>query len=284
MKRLMSICAVILFSGCAGANLKFEPVPTPGQKEVYERGIGVLTSVKRNAVVVAPDPSVYNESDSPTIAVYVVNNSTSEFNFSTENIKAYVDGESVKVYTYEELYKDIQRKASAAAFGAVLNSVVQSANAANERQTTDFTATTSNGINAVRGSVATVKTGLSAREQREIQRDAAANMSGIEARRHTSLQNLNSAILRKTTIMPGAIDGGYIILGHIPMPQPSYGRRYEECRRRRFSGDGSYDGSCEYLREPDQSPSTGLQKWANVKIAVVVDGETHEFSFKHSKI
>lgn len=284
MKILLGL-VVLLSSGCS-YNLKFDPVAASGQKERFDNGVGILTSSKVYTVIVAPNPSVYNESDQPMLAVYVVNNSTNEFNFSTDNIKAFVGDEELKVYSYEDLFVKIQRKSEFASLGVILNSAIQSANAAYSQTNSNFSSTQygPNGqIITSQGSINTVNAGESNKAQREISNEATANLSGIAARKELAITNINSTILRKTTIMPGTINGGYVTLSKIPLPEPKKGFAYFECRRK-SAGVGGYDGSCDrYLNKQADTVPKPVDA-VDVKVIVTIEGERHEFTFRQSNV
>ena len=71
-----------------------------------------------------------------------------------------------------------------------------------------------------------------------------ANMEAIYSRTEQSLNELGSTILKKTTIVPQMLHGGYVVIAKIPDPT----RPHE------------------------------------IKVVVTTDGERHEFLLQHSKV
>ena len=98
-----------------------------------------------------------------------------------------------------------------------------------------------------------------------------------------AITNINSTILRKTTIMPGTINGGYVTLSKIPLPEPKKGFAYFECRRK-SAGVGGYDGSCDrYLNKQADTVPKPVDA-VDVKVIVTIEGERHEFTFRQSNV
>lgn len=221
------------------------------------------------------------------VAVYVLNTSTKEFNFSTDNIKAFVDNEEVKIYSYEELFVKIQRRSEFASLGVILNSAIQSANAAYAQTTSNISAThygPDGQMAATHGSVSAINAGENAKARREISKDTATDLAHVAAQKDLVVANINSTILRKTTIMPGAINGGYVTLSKISFPVANEGFAYIDCRRM-YSGVGGYDGSCDkYMNKAKSTTDSKPDDTVDLKIIVTIEGEKHEFTFRQSKI
>ena len=100
---------VIFFSGCA-TTYKLDPQAQKGQQAVYRDGVETMLSKKKANVAVRSSTNTYSSDNRPTIIVSVFNKTNRSFNFSTENIKVFVDGKAHKVFTYDELVDEVKTK------------------------------------------------------------------------------------------------------------------------------------------------------------------------------
>jgi len=252
MKRIIPIILVgLLIQGCA-TTLKLEPVATNGQKEIFQEGVESVMSAKKALVAIRPLSNTYTSNVRPTIVVSVFNGTDTSFNFSTEDIQAFVDHKPLKVYTYEELAAEVKHRQACLALAAALQGVSRSmnaANAGNTYQSGNYNASVygSNGYNAYGSGSYTGYTYNPAAAQQA--QDAAnaqtqAEMRNIKFETERALQGLSSTILKKTTVFPHSWYGGYV--------------EFEKL---------------EDLTQPH-----------DINILVNASGEQHEFLFKQQKV
>lgn len=223
MKKVLGIIiALLALQGCT-STLAIKPIPQEGQYQVYKEGVEAVLSDKNALVAIRPSSSTYNSSERPTIVISVLNKTNEPFNFSTDNVHAYLDGEPLRVFTYEELAAEVKKAQAWAAVAAALNGMAQSMNAANAGytyQSGSFNASAygNNGYSAHGyGSYSGYSYNAAAAQQAQAAANAQtqAKMDAIRNQTEQSLAQLSSTILRKSTVMPQSWHGGYIALDNI---------------------------------------------------------------------
>ena len=127
--RMINLIALIVFAvllqGCA-STLKLDPKALNGQKEIYQEGVEAIISVKKTLVAIRPSSDTYSSENRPTIVVSVFNGTAEPFNLSTEDIHVSVDGQPLKVFTYNELVAEIKHKQKWDAIAVALGGAAQS--------------------------------------------------------------------------------------------------------------------------------------------------------------
>ncbi len=222
MKKFFSIlmsCTLLL--GCV-STLKIEPLALDEQLEINQNGVETVISPKNALVAIRPLTNTYSTDARPTLVVSVLNGTEKPFNFSTENIRVFVDGTPHKIFTYDELVTEVQRLQ---VWGA-LSGVAQPMNAANAGYSSSY------GIPNV---YVYDKYGDSAYEsdsysyyirdaaaaqqaQADANAQAQANTQVIKNQTKLSLNSFSSAMLKKTTVFPQSWHGGFAIMAEIPNP------------------------------------------------------------------
>ena len=227
MRKIIFVFVLIFFlQGCA-TTLRLDPVATDGQQEIYQEGTKTLISAKNSLVAIRPSANTYQSSQRPTLVVSVLNGTEKPFNFSTENIDAYVNGKPVKVFTYDELVAEIKKQQAAAALAIALGGIAQSMNAANAGYTYHSGTYNSSyyGNYGYSGYGSGSYSGYSYNPAAALQAQAAANnqmmtnMAAVKAQTNQALNTLSSTILKKSTVFPQQMYGGYIKLEKIQTPK-----------------------------------------------------------------
>ncbi len=223
MKKLFILMLAIgALQGCA-TTLKLDPVASGEQKEIFQGGTETLISAKQSLVAIRPSANSYQSVQRPSLVVSVTNGTDEQYNFGPENISASVNGQSVKVFTYDELVAEVKRRQAWAAVAAALNGAAQSMNAANAGYTYNSGTYNSSyygsGYSGY-GSYSGYTYNAAAVQQAQAAANAQtqANMAAIEAQTDKDLNQLSSTMLRKETVFPQKTLGGYITLDKLPVP------------------------------------------------------------------
>ncbi len=225
MKKLyILILAIGVLQGCA-TTLMLDPVASEKQKEIFQGGIETLISAKQSLVAIRPSTNTYRSVQRPTLVVSVTNGTDEPYNFGTENISVLVNGQSVKVFTYDELVAEVKRRQAWAAVAAALEGLGQSMKAADAGYTynsgtynSSYYGSGSSGYGY--GSYSGYSYNAEAVQQARATANAQtqANMAAIKTKADQALNQLSSTILRKETVFPQKTYGGYITLEKIPVP------------------------------------------------------------------
>lgn len=225
MRKIVSVFILISFlQGCA-TTLRLNPVAINGQQEIFQEGTKTLISAKNSLVAIRPSTNTYQSVERPTLVVSVSNGTEKPFNFSTEDMEVYVDNNPVKVFTYDELVAEVKKRQAHAAFAAALSGVAQSINAANAGYTYHSGTYNSSYYSnyGYSGHGFGSYSGYSYNQAAALQAQNAANtqmmmnMAAINSQTNQALDELSSTILKKSTVFPQKIHGGYIKLEKIPV-------------------------------------------------------------------
>lgn len=110
MRNLLYLAISLFFlSGCS-ASLKMSPIASEGQDTFFEKGTESLRSTKKAIVELRPVQDGYKSEERNTFAISVYNATHNPFKFSTNNILASVNGQRLKVYSYEELVSEVMNE------------------------------------------------------------------------------------------------------------------------------------------------------------------------------
>jgi hypothetical protein len=227
MRKIVFIFLLISFlQGCA-TTLRLDPVAIEGQQEIYQEGTETLISAKNSLVAIRPSTNTYQSVQRPTLVVSVLNGTKKPFNFSTEDIDVYANGKPVKVFTYDELVAEVKRQQACAALAVALGGVAQSMNAANAGYTYHSGTYNSSYYSnyGYSGYGSGSYSGYSYNPAAALQAQAAANaqmltnMTVIKSQTNQALNELGSIILKKSTVFPQKMHGGYIKLEKIQVPE-----------------------------------------------------------------
>jgi hypothetical protein len=220
MKKLFLLMLTIgAMQGCS-TTLKLNPVASDEQNEIFQGGTKALISTKKSLVTIRPSANSYQSGQRPSLVVSVTNGTDASYNFSPDNIRASINGQSVKVFTYEELVAEVNSQQAWAILGAALGSAAQSFSAANSGYTynTSYYSSGYGGNRYTPYSSYTYNSAAVQQAQAATNAQNQANMAAIKTQTDKALDRLSSTILRKETVFPQKTVGGYITLDKFPVP------------------------------------------------------------------
>ena len=176
-------------------------------------------SAKNSLVTIRPSANTFQSEQRPSLVVSVTNGTDESYNFSSDDIRASVNGQSVKVFTYEELVAEVKSQQAWAILGAALGGAAQSYSAANSGYTYNSSYYGSGyGSNRYAPySGYTYNSAAVQQAQAAANAQNQANMAAIKTETDTALNRLSSTILRKETVFPKKTFGGYITLDKFPV-------------------------------------------------------------------
>jgi hypothetical protein len=217
---------VVLLSGCT-STIKTAAVIKNGQKSVYKDGVEYVYSKKHSTVALASMNSERDASVRPSYYVYALNETKDDQLISTENVKAFITGNQIKVFTYEEIAKEIEDKRKAAVFAAALSGAIQSYNAASAgNQYTTGTYNTNYyskgryvGTSTSTYTSHTYDQGAAIRAQNSVNAQTQNNMDRINDSANIQQSAAKAQLLRKNTVTPNAECMGYVLLDKTPVPE-----------------------------------------------------------------
>ena len=230
MKNAMAFLALGLLCGCA-SNDRISLVADQSQQAITRDGVPSLISSKRQVVMLRPASSLIESSGRPAFVVAVYNPKRTSVELRASQISAHLNDVSngpvaLRVYSYEELVAEVQKKQRWAAFGAALQGVgaAMSATSAGYSRTTGTYGSSTYGtysgdLNGVYSgsttgvySATTYDSGRAYAAQQQASAQTAANMAAIQAQGRHALSNLQNLILKDNTVLPGQWVGGVIVL------------------------------------------------------------------------
>jgi hypothetical protein len=224
MERLFILMLAIgVLQGCA-TTLKLYPVAAEGQKEIFQGGIETLISAKQSLVAIRPSDNTYQSEQRPSLVVTITNGTDEPYNFGPGNISASVNGQYVKVFTYDELVAEVKAQQAWAVVATALNAAVQSMNAANAGYTYNsgtynpsYSGSDYSGY-GYGSSGYTYNAAAAQQAQAASNAQTQANMTAIQTQTNVALNQLEATMLRKETVFPQKTFGGYITLDDLPVP------------------------------------------------------------------
>jgi len=186
--------------------------PINGQVENWRNGIQYVDDAKSASTVRVVSIQDALPDKQSTFRVLVLNKSDKPITFGPESITIhYSGGESIKLYTYEELVgrlrRDIKRRQAVALLGAAF-----SAQAADGYTTGSFGysgTTPYGGYVSGSGIYSGYDPALARQQQQAVQEQLVAVNGAIQARQLSGSQALNS-LIRRSTAQPGGTVGGIV--------------------------------------------------------------------------
>ena len=115
MRKIFIVSAIcLLMLGCKTvSSYKLSGQALEGQERLNREGIEDIVSFKKATVFIRPSKDIYAPEINARPSFIVGVKGDREFEFSTDNIKAYVDGNPHRIMTYEELLKEVGEEYSA---------------------------------------------------------------------------------------------------------------------------------------------------------------------------
>lgn len=207
----------LLLSGCVSTKSITVSDASP-VRATYEQGTAVLKSQKTNGVVLRVLTAEFTKETNalPSFYVAISNGGDKEIDFSTTNLAAFSGKERVRVYTFEELQKKINREAAMMAFALAMNSASQSIAASMPQTTYSSGSAYASGTGGYAratysGTTTTYNPAAAAAAQAQINAQTMNQMSMVASARDIQLNNTGS-ILKRNTVPPDAFAGGVIKL------------------------------------------------------------------------
>ena len=117
----------VLISGC-GNYYSLRPVAAKDQKISYQQGKTALVSQKGNIVVITPEYSELNGQNKLGVSLGVTNLGSQSFVFSSDNVRVMTDQGPLKVYSYDEIQAEENRRQSGERLVAALQVLDNSVN------------------------------------------------------------------------------------------------------------------------------------------------------------
>lgn len=238
---LLAVSAVLV-TGCAQVALDVPPEQA-GRVPMMD-GRPVLISKKRNTAFVSFSPEAFPAGQRGLITLAVKNGAGKPFNVGPENVQVVADGKALKVFSHQDITREIKAQAAAAAFAVALAGAGQ-AMAASMPATTTTYGTTSNygnfygtarpaygGYNPVNysgnysgwgtysGTSTTYNPAATAGALAAVNANTTQQVGMINQNRAAAMQDAAS-MLKTTTVPPGQTYGGNIVFKLPPAPGKS---------------------------------------------------------------
>lgn len=220
MKWFLSVAIMFfILTGCV-STVGVKSSPRQNQEVIYSRGSEVIASQNQNFVAISIVEPEYKETKRSRYLVFFKNLSQSPVNFSTQNITAAINGVGVRVCTYAQLAKEIERNRDLQQFSNSLAGAFNSIGAVNSGYT-NYNGTVYNqsmGVSSYSGS--SYNTGDAYATQALVQAETKQNSGRINNQANSSLYTLEKLALRKQTVWPNKYHGGFIQLEKHRLSKP----------------------------------------------------------------
>ena len=215
MKKLLALTLLFLVQGCA-SHVNLTPLAGNNQECIYRQGCPAIVSNKKNSVQLGPLDTSFEEGDRAKMAVSVLNNSTTSFNFSIDSITATANYEPLHIITYKEREDEIKSAQAWASFAAALGNAGKQISASANSYQTEYGTSTATAYNNYGGSAwgygshsTTTYNPAAAQEARDRANAEYKNeMRAIKAETNQKLSKVSSEYLKMNTIFPGKAFGG----------------------------------------------------------------------------
>lgn len=188
-KTIIAFVLCLLMMGCVTTStLKFDPQALDGQETISKDGVEAVISQKKVRVTVQPAVGTYTSQDRPTIAVSVYGGEEA-FNFSTEDIQVFVDGNPHGIIPYDELVKEIENR---------------------EKKK----------INRLKIENDKRREGAGSNPDRayRVEKEYNSNVAAVKREKKQAIRALDATMLKKTTVSPREECSGHVTMERIPDP------------------------------------------------------------------
>ncbi|HRZ37302.1 MAG TPA: hypothetical protein P5534_13180 [Candidatus Paceibacterota bacterium] len=183
----------------------------------YKQGEAILCLTKTNSVLIALSQPEFGAGQPPAVFVLVANTSPRPFVLGPASVRVLGDGKPVRIYTYEDLKRGIEKEASREAFRAVMAAVGDSMSASSPTVSTtsgNYSMYGSSGWTAHGNFSANTHTydpAAQAAARAAIDQRTDNWLARIAANKATQVNSLDW-ILRENTLQPGTYAGGLVKL------------------------------------------------------------------------
>ena len=224
MKNTIFVLVLCLFlHGCASTKttVKLVPQALTGQKIIDQKGADAVISHKKTSAAVRPPAGAFLSEGRPMLYISVYG-SQKPFDFSTEDIQVFVNGNPHRVLTYDALVKEIDRDQGSMA--AALNSrlMAQSARTAEHAykpSSNPEVFSPSDNPNIIGD---TTKYGYKydinsvAQNQSRANAQMQAQQMAMAKQKQQAISTLSEIMLKKTTVSPNTWHRKYVVIEKIP--------------------------------------------------------------------
>jgi uncharacterized protein YceK len=227
--RVLPLAAVALLAGCSTTATL---TPAEGSRVEYTAGHPVMLSEAAGSVVQLTPTAVQVEAGSRMgLWINVHNVSAEPIDFDVSSVRA-----TVRVYTYEELKKEIERQAMWAAIGQGLQAAGEGMQAANAGYRTSYTQGTASAYGSggyaygnYHSTTTTYDPAAAAAAQAQVDANNRARMAELAAARGSALGAIEH-VVRRTTLSPGESYTGAVVIDapgggqtdfEVEVPRPS---------------------------------------------------------------
>ncbi|MDZ4760806.1 MAG: hypothetical protein SGJ21_07025 [Alphaproteobacteria bacterium] len=228
MFKALTFGIVLIAAPAQAAPYELRPVAEEGQTIRYVQGVGVLESPLGDVMVrIAPLKPAFDGNERAAFVVIVFNNSQTAFDLDPNSIAATSNGRSWRRFSAGELIGEIERRANTQnALSAFFYGFSSGLANGQTTITTNGTMMSTGSLNFSNGrlpyqqfsqgqSISTI-IDPTAQLQAQMSLDAQqrADRSDTESRLQTSLNAVQSLVLQRTTVDPGAMAGGEVYFGN----------------------------------------------------------------------
>jgi hypothetical protein len=192
-----------------------------GQQTITRDGESALISAKKNVVMIQPVSGSVSAGDRPAFVLLVGNMTRERLEFSPNMLSARVvaadnTSNSLKIFTYEELVQEENRRQMVGALAAGLAAAGRSMNAANAGYSNtygNFGAVDSYGYRTSGTySARTYDSYRAFSAQQLANAQTSADFASLRAAGEQNMARLQGTIIKGSTIFPGEMYGGQIVL------------------------------------------------------------------------
>ena len=184
-KIIFTFVLCLLIQGCASTlTFKLDPQVLNGQEQISQEGAKAVISQKKARVAIRPLTDTYPSEDRPRFVLSVYGGEE-PFNFSTGNIRVFVDGNPHLVFTYDELVADINEQEK------------REIKKAEDWRSDQYR---SWGASAI------------------ITKDFDERINVIQNKTQKSLADIDANMLKNATVFPNKWHSGHVIIEKIPSP------------------------------------------------------------------
>lgn len=225
-KNLFIAATILLLQGCSSL-IGVTPTPGPAQRVVYQDGGVYLLSEKLHSAIVGVERTAFDSSQGLFVVVSIRPSGVTPVNFSSENIRATIDGKEAKVLSYDELLANAERERNRRSFGVKLQQLANSMGTSNAGTSTSTYQGTTQGYVQGRngpiliqgqttGTITTYDPAAAAQAQAQFQENMRRQAEDINTDFTNQVASFGNA-LRPQTVQVGKIGVGVVqIEGAMP--------------------------------------------------------------------
>lgn len=231
MKKILIVLAICsLIVGCKTiSSYKLSGQVLEGQERLDREGVEDIVSFKRATVFVRPSKDSYTPENDIRPSFIVGVKGEKEFEFSTDNIKVYVDGKPHQILTYEDSLRELNKK-----FGARIAIAKKQWEEETFKATEDAVRDVNDPVfvvpvgpdasmNRVTNSASGVLGAQTATDTRQMSKDIvestfkeSVELQAIQQELLEAIQKLQSTVLFKTKVSPDKWYAGKVAMDYMP--------------------------------------------------------------------